>query len=92
VVEHPVRPERWGVCLRQQKNVFFDALLYKKHPKLYRERILHAPPWDYYLIVALTLAAPALGPPASTARRRSVCCSRWPACSASPRSACAAPR
>ena len=60
VVEHPVRPERWGVCLRQQKNVFFDALLYKKHPKLYRERILHAPPWDYYLIVALTLAAPAL--------------------------------
>ncbi len=40
VVVHPVRPERWGVSLRQQKNVFFDALLYKKHPQLYRERIL----------------------------------------------------
>ena len=57
VVVHPVRPERWGVCLRQQKNVFFDALLYKKHPRLYRERILRKPPWDYYGIVALTLAA-----------------------------------
>jgi glycosyltransferase involved in cell wall biosynthesis len=57
VVEHPVRPEAWGVSLRQQKNVFFDALLYKKHPELYRERILAAPPWNYYAIVALTVAA-----------------------------------
>ena len=57
---HPVRRERWGVCLRQQKNVFFDALLYKKHPRLYRERILPSPPWIHYRIVALTLAAPAL--------------------------------
>ncbi|MEO7335671.1 MAG: glycosyltransferase [Caldimonas sp.] len=60
VVVHPVRPERWGVCLRQQKNSFFDALLYKKHPTLYRERIFSGPPWNYYAIVALTLAAPAL--------------------------------
>jgi len=60
VVLHPVRPEKWGVCLRQQKNVFFDALLYKKHPRLYRERILRSPPWDHYGIVALTLAAPVL--------------------------------
>ncbi|MDQ6680410.1 MAG: glycosyltransferase [Pseudomonadota bacterium] len=60
VVLHPVRAEPWGVCLRQQKNVFFDALLYKKHPRLYRERILPSPPWNYYAIVGLTLAAPAL--------------------------------
>jgi glycosyltransferase involved in cell wall biosynthesis len=53
VVAHPVRPERWGVSLRQQKNVFYDALLYKKHPRLYRERILGRPPWDYYGIVGL---------------------------------------
>jgi GT2 family glycosyltransferase len=59
IVQHPVRPERWGVCLRQQRNTFFDALLFKKHPRLYRERIRPVPPWDYYLIVALTLA---LGP------------------------------
>lgn len=59
-VLHPVRPERWGVCLRQQRNTFFDALLYKKHPKLYRERIRRVPPWNYYLIVVLVLAAPVL--------------------------------
>jgi glycosyltransferase involved in cell wall biosynthesis len=60
VVLHPVRPEGWGVCLRRQRNAFFDALLYKKHPRLYRERILCSPPWDHYGIVALTLASPAL--------------------------------
>ena len=58
VVLHPVRPERWGVCLRQQRNTFFDALLYKKHPRLYRARIRRVPPWDYYAIVVLTLALP----------------------------------
>ncbi|RZJ10475.1 MAG: glycosyltransferase family 2 protein [Rubrivivax sp.] len=58
VVWHPVRRERWGVSLRQQRNVFFDALLHRKHPRIYRERIRRVPPWDYYLIVALTLAAP----------------------------------
>ncbi|WP_233369841.1 glycosyltransferase family 2 protein [Roseateles cellulosilyticus] len=57
VVRHPVRAERWGVSLRQQRNVFFDALLHRKHPRIYRERIRRLPPWDYYLIVVLTLAA-----------------------------------
>ena len=56
VVKHPVRPERWGVCLRQQRNTFFDALLFKKHPRLYRERIRPVPPWDYYLVVLLAFA------------------------------------
>lgn len=60
VVHHPVRPERWGVSLRQQKNVFFDALLYRKHPQPYRSRVRPVPPWDYYAIVALALAVPAL--------------------------------
>ena len=59
-VLHPVRPERWGVCLRQQRNAFFDALLYKKHPRLYRERIRPVPPWDYYAIVGAVLAVPFL--------------------------------
>ena len=57
---HPVRGERWGVCLRQQRNAYYDALLYKKHPKLYRERIRRSPPWNYYAIVALTLLTPLL--------------------------------
>jgi len=60
VVCHPVRPEAWGVSLRQQRNVFFDALLHRKHPGLYRHRIRATPPWDYYAIVALTVAAPLL--------------------------------
>ena len=61
LVWHPVRPERWGVSLRQQRNVFFDALLYRKHPRLYRVRVRRRPPWDYYLIVLMALAAPVLG-------------------------------
>jgi GT2 family glycosyltransferase len=52
LVEHPVRPAPWGVSLAQQRKVMFDALLYKKHPRLYRSRIRARPRWDYYAIVA----------------------------------------
>jgi GT2 family glycosyltransferase len=58
VVVHPVRPASWGVSLRQQKKVVFDALLFRKHPRRYRERIRAAPRWDYYLTVLLLLLAP----------------------------------
>lgn len=58
LVVHPVRPAPWGVSLRQQKKVIFDALLFRKHPRLYRERIRAAPRWDYYLTVLCLLAAP----------------------------------
>lgn len=50
VVVHPVRPAPWGVSLRQQKKVMFDALLYRNHRRLYRERIRRSPRWDYYAI------------------------------------------
>ncbi len=33
----------------------FNALLYKKHPALYREKIQTAPPWHYYAIVGALL-------------------------------------
>jgi GT2 family glycosyltransferase len=59
VVVHPVRPARWGVSIGQQKKIQFDALLYKKHPLLYRQKIRANPRWDYYLTVASLLAAPA---------------------------------
>jgi GT2 family glycosyltransferase len=55
VVVHPVRPAPWGVSLRQQRKSLFDALLYKKHPALYRGRIRRLPPLDYYGIVASLL-------------------------------------
>jgi len=52
VMMHPIRPAGWGVSLQQVKKVQFDALLYKKHPTLYRQRIRATPRWDFYLIVA----------------------------------------
>lgn len=58
IVVHPIRPAGWGVSVKQQRKIQYDALLYKKHPALYREKIRRAPRWDYYLIVlALAVAA-----------------------------------
>lgn len=56
IVVHPVRPARWGVSLSQQRKSAFEALLYRKHPERYRERIAPTPPLAYYatLCAALT--------------------------------------
>ncbi len=56
VVVHPIRPASWGVSLAQQRKVLFDALLFKKHPELYREKIRATPRWDYYFIVLALLS------------------------------------
>ncbi len=53
VVVHPIRSAPWGISVPQQKKSLFDALLYKKHPRLYREKIRSAPPLDYYTMVLL---------------------------------------
>lgn len=55
VVVHPVRPARWGISVVQQSKACFDALLYKKHPRLFRSRIRKTPPWNYYVIVLALL-------------------------------------
>ena len=39
VVVHPPRPERPFASLRQQRNQFFDALLFRKHPERFRATI-----------------------------------------------------
>ncbi len=57
IVVHPVRPARWGVSLSQQRKSAFEALLYRKHPTLYRQRIASTPPIDYYATVAAVLTA-----------------------------------
>lgn len=57
VVVHPVRPARWGISLAQQRKSLFNALLYKKHPHLYRQRVQPAPPWHYYAMVGSLLTA-----------------------------------
>ncbi len=51
IVIHPVRPAPWGISLKQQRKSMFNALLYKKHPQLYRQKIQANPPWHYYGIV-----------------------------------------
>jgi GT2 family glycosyltransferase len=55
VVEHPLGTASWGASLREQKNLQFDALLYKKHPHLYREKIAPALPLHYHANVAALL-------------------------------------
>ena len=55
IVEHPVRDSAWGSGIGNHRKIAFDALLYKKHPKLYRERIRRTPPWNYYGIVLALL-------------------------------------
>jgi glycosyltransferase involved in cell wall biosynthesis len=57
VVVHPVRPARWGVSIAQQRKSQFDALLYRKHPELFRKRIRARPPLLYYAILCAALAA-----------------------------------
>jgi GT2 family glycosyltransferase len=56
-VVHPVRTAPWGVSLRQQRKSRYNALLYKKHPALYRKHVQAAPPWRYYGIVAACMVA-----------------------------------
>lgn len=56
LVVHPLRPAPWGVSLLQTKKVAFDALLYKKHPELYRQKIHPEPHWNLYATVVSLLA------------------------------------
>ncbi|MCQ6956533.1 glycosyltransferase [Mucilaginibacter aquariorum] len=51
LVTHPVRKSTWGVSVKEQKKTMFDALLYKKYPQLYRQKINPRSPVLYYLII-----------------------------------------
>lgn len=55
VVVHPVRDAPVGTSVRQHRNMVFDALLYKKHPRLYRQKISAGPPKLYYGVVFAAL-------------------------------------
>jgi hypothetical protein len=57
LVVHPVRPAPWGVSLHQQRKSMYNALLYKKHPHLYRQWVGRLTPCGYYRIVAAALVA-----------------------------------
>lgn len=57
VVRHPIRPERWDISLHQARKSQYEALLYKKHPSLYRKKIRPGRTWNYYgILVGLILA------------------------------------
>jgi glycosyltransferase involved in cell wall biosynthesis len=53
VIFHPVRKAKWGVSLKEQKKSMFNALLFKKHPVLYKEKISSSILWNYYLMIFL---------------------------------------
>jgi glycosyltransferase involved in cell wall biosynthesis len=59
LVVHPLRPAFWGISIREQRKSMFNALLYKKHPALYRARIQRVPPLHYYGIAGASFAAAA---------------------------------
>ena len=61
LVVHPLRPAPWGASLFQLHKISFDALLYKKHPELYRQKIRRLPCWeDYATVTALLIGATGL--------------------------------
>lgn len=51
IVVHPVRTSHWGISIREQSKSRFNALLYKKHPDLYRKKIYNPVLSHYYTIV-----------------------------------------
>ena len=53
IVTHPVRKVPWGVSLQEERKRMFNALLYKKYPRLYKEKIETASQGHYYGIVFL---------------------------------------
>jgi glycosyltransferase involved in cell wall biosynthesis len=58
----PVRPVAWGASVWQLKNLAFDALLYKTHPQLYRQKIRAAPAWKHYAtVMALAICTAGVG-------------------------------
>lgn len=56
-VTHPVRESKWGVSIKDQKKTMYDALLYKKYPKLFRKKIRPTTPVLYYAIILAVLVA-----------------------------------
>ncbi len=56
IVLHPPRPAPWGVSLKEQRKSMFNALLYKKHARLYRSTLQAFPPLHYYLTLLALVA------------------------------------
>lgn len=60
-VAHPVPPSAWSANLAQLRELSSEALLYKKHPRLYRQKIRRPPDWhDVAVVLFLLLAVVAI--------------------------------
>ena len=57
MVIHPVRKAAWGVSLREQRKSMFNALLFKKHPQLYKQKISSPVLRKYCLMIFLLVGA-----------------------------------
>ncbi len=53
IIVHPVRSTFWGISIKEQKKSMFNALLRKKHPDLYKEKISNKTVWNYYFMIIL---------------------------------------
>jgi GT2 family glycosyltransferase len=57
VVVHPLRPARYAQAITAQRKIMFDTLLFKKYPRLYREKIRRHLPWRYLFTAGLAAVA-----------------------------------
>jgi len=55
-VVYPVSESPWGISIMEQKNGVFNALLYKKYPQLYREKVRSYISWFYYIMVIAAIS------------------------------------
>lgn len=56
-VAHPLPAGTWWSSVAQLRALSSEALLYKKHPRLYREKIRRPPDWHDLAVVATLLLA-----------------------------------
>jgi glycosyltransferase involved in cell wall biosynthesis len=56
LVLRPVQRAKWWISLKQQRKNYHDALLYKKHPRLYQKKIGHSSPLQDYASILSILA------------------------------------
>ncbi|HUP13514.1 MAG TPA: hypothetical protein VM187_14920, partial [Niastella sp.] len=57
VIVHPVRTASFGVSIKEQKKGMFNALLYKKHSRMYKKSRMERTPRSYYIITLMLLLA-----------------------------------
>lgn len=55
IIIHPARKAPWGISIREQKKSMFDALLFKRHPHLFNQKIRTGVLWNYMIMNCLLI-------------------------------------